>query len=414
MSTVDFPLPPELVDIVIGHLHGDIEALSACSLVCMTWFPSARYHLFYSFTISCRPYYSSPEPPPFERLVKILELDISVRQYIKQLHLTDQNGWGSTKDFSVALLVQIFERLPSLRTLLIDGVRLPLPAEPHEVANIPPLSIRTLCFISPICTLPQLIDLIALFGRIDNLCVYGMNVPLDEAPPLRHSLAVKSLLLEGARGYPCSQILMGLPSIRRSLESLDWTLSPLEVNPVGELREFGTFLHNFDVASTLRHFRIDVSSVNMKLLHPQLGDQWGKLNLSSCFGLESVHISIFTTHLHPTPEVPDTLDTVQQWKCLLAILQTIPRTVKRITVGIHGPIDQDDLPVVMAEIAWYKLDELLDEFRSLERVMFQREGHIPDMSLPSFITRKALVPAWRDTLQTRLPSLFSRGCMRFL
>ena len=39
-------LPPELIDIIIDHLHSDRRALAACSLVCKTWRLSARHHLF--------------------------------------------------------------------------------------------------------------------------------------------------------------------------------------------------------------------------------------------------------------------------------------------------------------------------------------------------------------------------------
>ena len=39
-------LPPELIDIIIDHLHSDRRALVSCSLVCKTWRLSARHHLF--------------------------------------------------------------------------------------------------------------------------------------------------------------------------------------------------------------------------------------------------------------------------------------------------------------------------------------------------------------------------------
>lgn len=39
-------LAPELVDIVIDFLCSDRETLNVCSLVCKTWLPAARYHLF--------------------------------------------------------------------------------------------------------------------------------------------------------------------------------------------------------------------------------------------------------------------------------------------------------------------------------------------------------------------------------
>lgn len=38
---------------IIGHLHGDSHALSACSLVCHAWKLSSRYHLFRSLVVEC-------------------------------------------------------------------------------------------------------------------------------------------------------------------------------------------------------------------------------------------------------------------------------------------------------------------------------------------------------------------------
>ncbi|KAG6853548.1 hypothetical protein C0991_003339 [Blastosporella zonata] len=39
-------LPSELVDIVIDYLHADVSTLKACNLVCKSWQPRSRYHLF--------------------------------------------------------------------------------------------------------------------------------------------------------------------------------------------------------------------------------------------------------------------------------------------------------------------------------------------------------------------------------
>ncbi|KAF8522910.1 hypothetical protein BU17DRAFT_86467 [Hysterangium stoloniferum] len=51
-STLVSPLPVELVDQIIDHLHSDIHALRSCSLVCRGWVPSARYHLFNEVKLS--------------------------------------------------------------------------------------------------------------------------------------------------------------------------------------------------------------------------------------------------------------------------------------------------------------------------------------------------------------------------
>jgi hypothetical protein len=39
-----------LIDVIIDHLHDDIQSLKVCSLVCKSWTPSARFHLFSVFS----------------------------------------------------------------------------------------------------------------------------------------------------------------------------------------------------------------------------------------------------------------------------------------------------------------------------------------------------------------------------
>jgi hypothetical protein len=45
-------LPPELLDVVIDHLHSHKPTLSACSLVCSQFLPATRYHLFGRFSVN--------------------------------------------------------------------------------------------------------------------------------------------------------------------------------------------------------------------------------------------------------------------------------------------------------------------------------------------------------------------------
>ncbi|KAJ7864564.1 hypothetical protein B0H13DRAFT_1464616, partial [Mycena leptocephala] len=45
-------LPPELWDAILDHLHGDPDALCVAALVCRTWVPTSRWHLFESVVLS--------------------------------------------------------------------------------------------------------------------------------------------------------------------------------------------------------------------------------------------------------------------------------------------------------------------------------------------------------------------------
>lgn len=45
-------LPPELCDIIIDFLHPNRTALASCSLVCKSWTPASRYHLWRSMHLT--------------------------------------------------------------------------------------------------------------------------------------------------------------------------------------------------------------------------------------------------------------------------------------------------------------------------------------------------------------------------
>jgi hypothetical protein len=46
------PVAPELIDVIIDMLHADRAALATCALVCKSWLPASRYHLFSKVTIT--------------------------------------------------------------------------------------------------------------------------------------------------------------------------------------------------------------------------------------------------------------------------------------------------------------------------------------------------------------------------
>ena len=55
MSHSDAALHPrvlqELIEMMIDHLHFDMDPLEVCFLVNKTWVPRSRYHLFYKVDI---------------------------------------------------------------------------------------------------------------------------------------------------------------------------------------------------------------------------------------------------------------------------------------------------------------------------------------------------------------------------
>lgn len=51
MTHIPF-MPLELVDLILDYAHSNPSTLAACSLVCKSWFPSARFHIFSSVNLN--------------------------------------------------------------------------------------------------------------------------------------------------------------------------------------------------------------------------------------------------------------------------------------------------------------------------------------------------------------------------
>ncbi|KAJ7721107.1 hypothetical protein B0H16DRAFT_1258833, partial [Mycena metata] len=57
----------ELVDLTIDFFHDSLAELKHCSLVCHSWLPAARYHLFSCFSLE--------GGPAHQHLINILSAD---------------------------------------------------------------------------------------------------------------------------------------------------------------------------------------------------------------------------------------------------------------------------------------------------------------------------------------------------
>jgi hypothetical protein len=52
------PIPQELSDMILDFLHNDVSALCNAGLVCKSWLPASRFHLFSKLEIHlCAPVY---------------------------------------------------------------------------------------------------------------------------------------------------------------------------------------------------------------------------------------------------------------------------------------------------------------------------------------------------------------------
>jgi hypothetical protein len=68
------PVPPELIETIIDMLHTDRAALATCALVCRSWLPRTRYHLFSEVTITSAAVLTRLSSSTFTSAVKHLVL----------------------------------------------------------------------------------------------------------------------------------------------------------------------------------------------------------------------------------------------------------------------------------------------------------------------------------------------------
>lgn len=84
-------VPYELVDYIIDHLHNDISSLENCALVCRSWLPSSRFHMFRRIEVDISNDYAI-ENTRYHRICQSLESSPDLGRYVEELVLTRQGG----------------------------------------------------------------------------------------------------------------------------------------------------------------------------------------------------------------------------------------------------------------------------------------------------------------------------------
>jgi hypothetical protein len=107
-------LPPELTDAIINLLHADHETLALCALVCRSWVPASRRHLFSDVSIS----------PNDSRVLELLSsTKCTFASSVDGLELTEIEGISNLSGITSRL--SGVKRLSLRRSELDDGVSAP-------------------------------------------------------------------------------------------------------------------------------------------------------------------------------------------------------------------------------------------------------------------------------------------------
>ena len=250
-------LPGEVIDKILDHLHGDVATLKTCTLVCRSWIPTCRYHLFAAIT--CHP--AVPGKGIAELLQWIL-VSPDVVPYVRWLYIAADlpplTGEVQRPTLNVAVedLAPIFTSFPNIRSIVLIGICIssvtPV-AEPYAPQNIvPPLDILFIISCSTASrTFYPMYRLLSLFSEIENLNIndslnwMGSWDPSMALPhlisPLQSRLHVHGLQFESSVNNAVAQAILHLfrtmPRHQWELQALSFCVSSAMNGPFLELIE---------------------------------------------------------------------------------------------------------------------------------------------------------------------------------
>lgn len=259
-------LPPELCDLVIGWLEGDGEILRACALVCRSWLPASRHHLFQAVYLFHETQYKlfthrilqDQNMKPYLDSMRGLTIWPHPEPLPNQLPSGDEGAYRRTLSRSFFFLFG--GRLPSLEVLTLvnlDWKDLPRPSEPLLLSTFP--SITTIQFSA--CYLPSFSFLrraLMAMSSLTHLIVEHVQWPIETASSVPSSigaphfvrLAITRFSVKYWEGNdtPVKQLLQWFMEARawRQLRELSFTVERFqeyrfsESNPLGEVQD--TFL----------------------------------------------------------------------------------------------------------------------------------------------------------------------------
>ena len=194
------PLPHELTDRIVDFVHNDQLALSMFSLAGRSFLPTVRYHRFSQVTLINR----------YERFIRLLEMSPSTSSYVSTLVLDSGLGGNSWRELHDAYAHNIFNKLPSLRFLVIRNFRVRSAMMGLLGHNT---HLRNLSVLR--CDLPSpeaLARLVSSLRALERLCIgdlsFSENGPITvSAPrPQLNALGVMGLSSEAMERF-CDWIL---------------------------------------------------------------------------------------------------------------------------------------------------------------------------------------------------------------
>ena len=241
-------LPAELTDRVIDHLHADHLTLATCSLVCKTWLPASRHHLFEITKIclteinihSFVKLLNSPTTSTFFGHALNVSINVGEHRSARSIFDTLSHHLFRLKIKSLKLesmmwdidekREELFEYFAKIPTLELHNVAFQFQGSPPRYTNS---KIQFLKFITSFLSLERL--------HLDGIFILEPDVPFTLPPLLRFvhlNMATHSMApyLSSVQWPPLSSLTIShirredMGAIQAVLESLGSSLHDLTIS----------------------------------------------------------------------------------------------------------------------------------------------------------------------------------------
>ena len=333
-------LPGEITDRIISNVWPDIASLLSCSLVCSTWLPASRHHLFtelrspskksYDLLVSrvlrcerMRPCLASV------RSVELIEYRIGAQLW-EPLRPEEKIGQFFLNDF--------IGHLPNMRTLRFQAEDwIQCPPRPNAFAGFsrfPSLRILELfdCKFPSFALLCQMLSALPALSSLMINDVYWPPCPVNRCAPV---CAPGS---DSNRGPKLETLYFAMEGVNHcAWEFMDWLVRTPSQSSIRELEVFrgcGPWIDPWSVVSA--YTDLFASSVDyLRILYTNSGCAYPwKHSVMLTFRADTLSsLSDFTNLTHLSIDILDNMHGLPDWPGIVRSLQALQCSLNTLTIA---------------------------------------------------------------------------------
>ncbi|EKM56513.1 uncharacterized protein PHACADRAFT_183163, partial [Phanerochaete carnosa HHB-10118-sp] len=323
------PLPQELLDYILDHLHDDKHALKCCSTACLSLLPTSSFHLFQEVALGRR--LCAPTSEVLRRFARAVEKSPRLRTHTRGLSLSPplrtRRSQGASLGIDLHVLRDTLEQLPSLRTIDLRYVQI-LPHGPVQSLSHPSLRkvvLGTLHHPEP----SRLRDILPLlFGvRLGTLVLFGQWA--EDSDPVQYQTL--SLIRVSCLSFQ-----------ERNADNSGSCLAALRLSTdPGSLRELRIALESLATAHHVNSL-VRQGSPNLRALHFDLtelrlsciggGTVPSIAAISECASLQGISFKLTMC----SRDAHHALMSTMAWSFVLQVLSHAPPTIRKVVFSMEA------------------------------------------------------------------------------